>query len=306
MVSFVRQRLIQAIPVLIAVSIASFLLLYFLPGDPAMNLAGERATAADIERIRASLGLSDPLPVQYLRFVGNALQGEFGTSLRTQRSVAEEITSRLWATGQLALVAMVIASFLGIGLGMLAAYQKNTWIDALILVFSSFGICVPVFWLGLMGILFFGVQFKWLPTSGSGTLLHVIMPSVVLALAPLGTIARLTRTSMIEVLANDYVRTARAKGLSEWLVLRRHALRNGLIPAITIVGLQLGALLGGAVITETVFAWPGIGRQLVSAVQFRDFPVIRALILLFALIFVTVNILVDMLYAVIDPLLRTA
>ena len=306
MVSFVRQRLLQAIPVLIVVSMVAFLLLYLLPGDPALNLAGERATAADIERIRESLGLSDPLPVQYVRFVGNALRGDFGTSLRTQRSVADEVTSRLWATAQLALGAMLIASVLGILLGMVAAYWKNGLVDSLILVFSSFGICVPVFWLGLMGILFFGVQLKWLPTSGSGTVLHLIMPAVVLSLAPLGTIARLTRTSMIEVLANDYVRTARAKGLGEWMVLRRHALRNGLIPAVTIVGLQLGALLGGAVITETVFAWPGIGRQLVSAVQFRDFPMIRALIMLFAVIFVFVNILVDMLYAIIDPRLRKA
>jgi peptide/nickel transport system permease protein len=306
MISFVRQRLLQAIPVLIVVSMVAFLLLYLLPGDPALNLAGERATAADIERIRESLGLSDPLPVQYVRFVGNALRGDFGTSLRTQRSVADEVVTRLWATGQLALGAMLIASILGILLGMIAAYWKNGVIDGLILVFSSFGICVPVFWLGLMGILLFGVQLRWLPTSGSGTMLHLVMPAVVLSLAPLGTIARLTRTSMIDVLSNDYVRTARAKGLGEWMVLRRHALRNGLIPAVTIVGLQLGALLGGAVITETVFAWPGIGRQLVSAVQFRDFPMIRALIMLFAVIFVFVNILVDMLYAIIDPRLRKA
>lgn len=306
MFEFVRTRLLQSIPVLIAVSAISFLLLYLLPGDPAFLLAGENATAADIERIRQSLGLDDPLPVQYVRYMGDLAQGDFGTSIRTRRSVTDEITSRLGNTILLAMSAMLIATVVGGTLGLVAAAKKGTWIDAAILVISTFGVCVPVFWIGLLVILLFGVKLDWLPTAGSGSLSQLIMPATVLSLASLGTIARLTRASMIDVFLSDFIRTARAKGLTESAIIRRHVLRNGLIPTLTIVGVQLGTLLAGAVLTETVFNWPGIGRLLVSSVLQRDYPIIRALLLLFAVIFVTVNIIVDMLYAVIDPRIRAS
>lgn len=301
---YIINRLFSLIPVLFGVSLIVFSILKFVPGDPALMVAGLDASPEDVANIRHQMGLDQPVYVQYVRFLGNALRGDFGRSLQTQRPVTEELRSRLPNTVELAVVAMVFAVVFGSALGIIAAtHQYSLW-DNLSMVAAIGGISVPIFWLGLMLMLVFAVQLGWLPVEGTGSPRHLVLPALTLGTASAAMIARQVRSAMLEVLRQDYVRTARAKGLSNGTVVMRHALKNALIPAVTIIGLQFGYLLAGAVITETVFAWPGVGRLLVDGIKFRDFPVVQATILWLALIFSLVNLGVDLLYGYLDPRIK--
>jgi ABC-type dipeptide/oligopeptide/nickel transport system permease component len=272
-----------------------------LPGDPARVIAGVLASPEDVERIRQSMGLDKPLWVQYGNFLGSLLRLNLGTSAHTNAPVIEEIGSRLPYTVELAVVALVIAVTVGLLAGVAAAMRRNTMLDLLISSFSVFGVSMPVYWLGLMMIIVFAIYLHLLPAAGADEPASIVMPAVTLALFSLGLIARMTRSSMLEVLGQDYVRTARAKGAPLRSVVFRHALRNALLPIMTVIGLQFGALLGGAVVTETVFAWPGVGRLLIDSIFFRDYPVVQGLVLMFGTTFVVINLLVDLLYAYVDP-----
>jgi peptide/nickel transport system permease protein len=304
MTRYIVQRMAALIPVLFGVSLIVFSILTFIPGDPALQVGGLDASPEDLAAIRHQMGLDQPVHVQYLYFVGNALRGDFGKSIRTQRPVLEELRARIPNTVTLTAVAMVFAILIGTGLGILAAVRQYSLWDNLAMVVAMLGISVPIFWLGLMLMLLFAVQLRWLPTTGTGTALHLVLPALTLGAASAAIIARQVRSAMLEVLRQDYVRTARAKGLHVRTVVLRHALTNALIPAVTIIGLQFGYLLAGAVITETVFAWPGVGRLLVDAIKYRDFPVVQATILWLALIFSAVNLAVDLLYGYLDPRIK--
>ncbi|MDQ3695683.1 MAG: ABC transporter permease [Chloroflexota bacterium] len=304
MVAYAARRIVLLIPTLIGVSLLIFGVMKLIPGDPAEIVGGMDASDTDLEAIRRRLGLDQPLHVQYLTFVGGALRGDFGESTRSHRPVTDELRHRLPETVKLAVVSMVIATMAGVMLGIFAALRPySLWDNALMAVAIS-GVSTPVFWLGLMLILLFSVQLRWLPTSGSGGPQHLVLPAITLAAGSSAIIARQMRADLIEVMHFDYIRTARAKGLAQRLVVGRHAIRNALIPTVTVVGLQFGNLLAGAVITETVFAWPGLGRLLVDAIKFRDFPVVQATILILAAMFVFVNLAVDLLYFALDPRIR--
>lgn len=298
---YIVQRLLAALVTLIGVSLIVFLLVRLLPGDPARVIAGLLASEQDVQRIRVQLGLDQPLPVQYALFFGRMIQGDLGMSARTQEPVLREILARLPATMKLAVISMTIAGILGVLGGVLAAYRRNSKLDFLISVGTLFGVSMPVYWLGLMLIVLFAVRLHWLPAAGSEKPTSYIMPSLTLAAFSVALIARMTRSSMLEVLGEDYVRTARAKGLREQAVVLRHALKNALIPVITVIGLQFGALLGGAVLTETVFGWPGMGQLLVDSIFARDYPVVQGSVLVFSLLFILVNLAIDIMYAYIDP-----
>jgi peptide/nickel transport system permease protein/oligopeptide transport system permease protein len=272
-----------------------------LPGDPARVIAGVLASPEDVERMRRQMGLDQPLWVQYGNFLGSLLRLNLGTSAHTNAPVIEEIGSRLPYTVELAVVALVLAVTVGVLAGVAAAIRRNTMLDLLISSFSVFGVSMPVYWLGLMMIILFAIDLRLLPAAGADEPTSILMPAVTLALFSLGLIARMTRSSMLEVLGQDYVRTARAKGAPLRSVVFRHALRNALLPIMTVIGLQFGALLGGAVVTETVFAWPGVGRLLIDSIFFRDYPVVQGLVLMFGTTFVVINLLVDLLYAYVDP-----
>jgi len=304
MTRYILNRMATLIPVLFGVSVIVFSILKFVPGDPALQVGGLDASPEDLAAIRQQLGLDRPVHVQYLYFVGNALRGDFGKSIRSNRPVLEEMWSRIPNTVVLTAVAMIFAILLGTGLGILAAVRQYSLWDNLAMATAMLGISVPIFWLGLMLMLLFAVQLRWFPTAGTGTALHLVLPALTLGAASAAIIARQVRSAMLEVLRQDYVRTARAKGLKPRKVILRHALTNALIPAVTIIGLQFGYLLAGAVVTETVFAWPGVGRLLVDAIKFRDFPVVQATILWLALIFSTVNLAVDVLYGYLDPRIK--
>ena len=301
MVRFIIRRLVLLVPLLIGASILVFLTMRLIPGDPARLALGAEATEDQVELMRRQWGLDQPLPVQYVYWIGHALQGDWGRSTISRVPASEEITNRLPATLRLAALSVVIASVLGIGFGLLAAVCHNTWLDRASMVVALLGICTPSFWLGLMLILVFSVRLGWFPSFGQGGLDHLILPSLTLGAAAAALIARVTRSSLLEVLGADYLKTARAKGLAEHLVITRHALKNALIPVLTLLGLELGGLLTGAIVTETVFAYPGIGLLLISSIGNRDFPVIQPALLLFAVQFVLVNLVVDVLYAVVDP-----
>jgi ABC-type dipeptide/oligopeptide/nickel transport system permease component len=301
---YILKRLLLAVPVLFGVSVVVFVAIRRIPGDPAQIMAGQAATQEVVEEIRRSLGLDQPLPVQYLYFLRNLLRGDLGRSLFNGAPVVEELAQRFPRTVRLAFASLLVATFIGVPAGIAAATHRLSWVDTLVMVLALAGVSVPVFWLGLNLILVFSVRLGWLPAFGYETGRHLILPSVTLGVASAAVIARMTRSSMLEVLGQDYVRTARAKGLPERSVVYRHALRNALIPVVTILGLQLGTLLSGAVLTETVFAWPGIGRLLVEAVLARDYPVVQGTILLIATTFVVLNVAVDILYAFLDPRIR--
>lgn len=304
MQGYVVRRVLGIIPILFIVSVLAFSLLHLIPGDPVRTLLGMTATPEQIEAMRASLGLEDPLPVQYVRFLGNALHGDWGRSIVSRKPVSYEIASRLGATFQLALAASALTTLLGVTLGVLSAVYRGSWIDAASMVLSTLGISIPVYWLGLMLILLFAVQLHWFPTAGRAGPEYLVLPTLTLGIYSSAFVTRMTRSSMLEALSQDFARTARAKGLQEHTVILRHVLRNALIPIITVVGLQLSVLLSGAVITETVFAWPGIGKLAVDAIKDRDYPLIQGLILFMATAVVVVNLLVDILYAVVDPRIR--
>ncbi|MBA2448986.1 MAG: ABC transporter permease [Chloroflexi bacterium] len=304
MTRYLVGRLAAAVPVLLGVSLLAFGMMKLIPGDPARLMAGLDASERDIQNIRQQLGLEEPVWVQYATFVTRAVQGDFGRSIRSRRPVADEIGARLPATAELAAAAMALAVGVGITLGVIAAARQYSIWDNLAMLLALLGISVPIFWLGMMLILLFSVGLGWLPTAGRETGLSLVLPSITLGATSAAMIARMARSSMLEVLGQDYVRTARAKGLLELVVLTRHALKNAMIPTVTLIGLQLGTLVGGAVITETVFAWPGLGRLLVDAVRFRDFPTVQALVLLLALLVLLVNLLVDLVYGILDPRIR--
>jgi peptide/nickel transport system permease protein/oligopeptide transport system permease protein len=275
-----------------------------LPGDPAQVLAGQMASAEDVKLIRHQLGLDRPIIVQYGLFLSRLARLDLGRSARTQSPVVKEVWARLPNTVLLAVAAITLACLFGIPAGIISATRPYTWIDYLFTSMGLFGISMPVFWLGLMLVVIFSVILHWLPAGGTGSWEHIILPSFTLAAFVVAFIARMTRASMIEALSQDYTTTARSKGLEERVVIVKHALKNALIPIITAVGLQFGLLLGGAVLTETVFAWPGIGRLIVDSILARDYPVIQGTILIFALLFIMVNLFVDMIYAFIDPRIR--
>jgi len=298
---FILQRILSLVPVLFGVSLIVFAILVFVPGDPALQVAGLDASAEDVAAIRHQMGLDRPYVVQYVYFVANALHGDFGRSIRSHRPALEELWARLPNTALLTIAAMGIAIAVGTALGVTAATRQYSLWDNLCMVAAMLGISVPIFWLGLMLMLAFGLGLRWFPTAGSGTLRHLVLPAVTLGTASAAIIARQLRSAMLEVLRQDYVRTAMAKGLPLRKVVLCHALKNAMIPAVTIVGLQFGYLLAGAVVTETVFAWPGVGRLLVDAIRFRDFPVVQATILWLAIIFSGVNLVVDLLYGLLDP-----
>ncbi|MBN9429101.1 MAG: ABC transporter permease [Burkholderiales bacterium] len=301
MIGFIVRRLLQALPVLFGVSLTVFLMIHLIPGDPAELIAGQNATADDVRNVRQALGLDRSLPEQYVSFVRQALVGDFGRSFRTGRSVAEEIGERYRNTLVLGGVALGFAVLVGIGSGVVSAVRRYSLSDNLALLVSILAVSTPTFFLGLLLMLVFSVWLGWLPLTGFDSWQHLVLPAITLGAASAAVISRIMRSSLLEVLDNQYVRTARAKGLRESVVIWRHAVRNAVLPVITVVGLQLGYLLGGAVVTETVFAWPGIGRLLVQSILARDFPVVQAAVLVVALTFIVINIVTDLVYGLLDP-----
>ncbi len=302
---FVLQRLRHAVFVLIAISIISFFFIH-LSGDPVMLMLPADATAAEVAAMRERLGFDDPLHVQYGRFFWGVLTGDLGTSLYYHVPVLELVFERLPASLELAVAAMAVALVVAVPVGIVSAVTRGSAVDLLSMVGSLFGLSMPHFWLGIMLILLFSVTLGWLPTSGRGTAAHLVMPALALGFGMMAMFARLTRSVMLDVLNLDYVRTARAKGLTERVVVGRHALRNALIPLVTVAGMQFGFLLGGTVVVETVFGWPGLGRLIVQAIFNRDYPLVQAAVLVLAAIFVAVNLAVDLLYGLLDPQVRYA
>jgi len=304
MFQYVVKRLLSTIPVLLGISLLLFFMLRMLPGDPAQVLAGEMATPEEVEIMRHQLGLDRPIHVQYAFFLSRLARFDLGRSARTRNPVAEEVWARLPNTVLLAMVAITLACLFGIPAGIISAVRPYTWADYMVTSTALFGISMPVFWLGLMLVVVFSLILGWLPAGGTGSWKHTILPSLTLAAFVVAFIARMTRASLMEVLSQDYTTTARSKGLKEQVVIIKHALKNALIPIITVVGLQFGLLLGGAVLTETVFAWPGVGRLIVDSILARDYPVIQGTILVFGLLYILVNLVVDLVYAWVDPRIR--
>jgi ABC-type dipeptide/oligopeptide/nickel transport system permease component len=298
---YLGQRFLASIITLLAVSTLVFLMVRLLPGDPARVIAGLLASEEDVQHIRMQLALDQPLYVQYGRFMSGLLQGDLGTSARTSEPVAAEVLQRLPATAKLALLSCCLAACVGILAGVIAATRPYSPFDYLLSVSALFGVSMPVYWLGLMLIIVFAVHLHVLPAAGADRPTSFILPTLTLASFSVAIVARMTRSSMLEVLGQDYVRTARAKGLEEHLVLYMHALKNALIPVITVVGLQFGTLLGGAVLTESVFGWPGMGLLLVDSIFARDYPMVQGIVLTFSCLFILTNLAVDLLYAYIDP-----
>ncbi|MBW2148717.1 MAG: ABC transporter permease [Deltaproteobacteria bacterium] len=304
MQDYTIRRLLQLIPVILSVTVIIFLMLHLIPGDPAEILAGEEATMEDIHAIREQLGLDKPLIVQYFTYMKNIARGDLGRSMRTRRPVLQEIMDRYLNTVWLAAWSVVFMIIMGVTTGILSAIKQYSWLDNISMIVALFGVSMPVFWLGLMLMLIFAVHLGLFPTTGIGSFKHLVLPAVTLGASATAVVARLTRSSMLEVIRQDYIRTARAKGLNEFLVIMRHALKNAMIPVVTIVFLRFGALLGGAVLTETVFAWPGIGWLMIDAIWSRDYPVVQGCILMVAVSFVLINLFTDLLYAFIDPRIR--
>ena len=301
---FVIRRLLLVIPVIVGVSIGVFLMIHLMPGDPARILAGIDASEEDVNRVRHSLGLEDPLPLQYVRFVGRALVGDFGESFRTRKPVLEEVGSRYFNTLLLGVASIVVAILFGGITGIISAVRKYSIFDNLSMMASLVGVSMPTFYLGLMLMLLFSVHLGWFPLVGKESWKNLVLPAVTLGAPSAAVISRMVRSSLLEILDQDYIRTARAKGLQEWIVIGKHALRNAMVAVVTVIGLQLGYLLGGAVVTETVFAWPGIGRLVVQSILARDFPVVQTCVLILATTFVLMNLLTDLLYSLLDPRIR--
>lgn len=317
MVNYILRRLFLAVPVLLGASFLVFISIRFIPGDPAVAIAGELATPAYIAQVRQDMGLDEPLLVQYGLYLQRIVQGDWGQSVRNRIPVTELLAERLPRTLRLAFISLFLAALFGIPIGVISATKANSWIDTISMVFALLGVSMPIFWLGLMLMIFFSVQVtNWLglsqpflPPTGMGegqpdAWKYMVMPTLALAANSMAIQARMTRATMLEVLRADYIRAARAKGVHEQVIIYKHALRNALVPIVTIIGLQFGTLLGGAVLTETVFAWPGIGRLLVDSITFRDYPVIQGAVLLVAAGFVLVNLLVDITYAYLNPRIR--
>jgi len=304
MFTYIVKRLLGMVPTLLLVAVVVFLFVHMLPGDPARLAAGQDADQATVELVRQELGLDLPLPQQFARYFGHMLQGDLGTSLRSKRPVSTEISDRFMPTLWLTLASMAWSVVFGMIIGIVSAVWRNQWPDRLGMTLAVSGISFPAFALGMVLMQIFSVNLGWLPTVGASSWKHYILPSITLGAAVAAVMARFTRASFVEVIQEDFVRTARAKGLSERVVVAKHTLRNALIPVVTMMGLQFGFLLGGSIVVETVFNWPGLGRLLVDAVTQRDYPVIQGLVLLFSLEFILINLIVDVLYGVINPSIR--
>lgn len=332
MLNYTIRRLLMLIPVLVGMTILVFFMIRAIPGDPARIILGQQATPEAVARLTESLGLNQPWFIQYFEYMKNLLSGDLGESLRTSSPISDEIWGYLAATAELSLVALFIAIFIGVNAGIVSAWFQNSWFDYIAMLVALVGISMPVFWLGLMEQWIFSLELGLLPSTGRenvrnpvdsitnfyliDTLLqgrlnqfwevvkHLILPAITLATIPMAIIARITRSSMLEVLRSDFIRTARAKGMRMFWVVYKHSLKNAVIPILTIIGLQMGLLLGGAILTETIFGWPGIGRYIFDAISFRDYPVIQSGILIVAIIFVFINLIVDLLYAFIDPRIK--
>ncbi len=298
------RTLLLSLITLFGVSVLIFLMLRVLPGDPARVLAGLNASEEQVSRLREQLGLDDSLLTQYWEYLSGLLQGDLGQSARTSKPVTTEILARLPATLVLAVVATLVGSIVGVTAGVVAAVRRNSVVDHVISSVAMMGVSMPVYWLGLLLILLFAVTLGWLPAAGSGEPLSIVLPAVTLAAFSTALVSRMTRASMLEVMGQDYIRTAQAKGAPPRTVIIRHGLRNALIPILTVISLQFGALLGGAVLTETVFGWPGIGRLLVDSIAARDFAVVQGIVLVYAFLFILVNVIVDVLYVYVDPRIR--
>lgn len=298
------RRALLSIPTLFGVLVVVFLLLYVAPGDPVQAMVGERADAATIERLRAELRLDDPLPTQFAHYAVGILSGDLGRSYITNRPIIADIAERFPRTLQLAGAAMLLATLLGISIGTLAAIRPHGWFDRIALATTYLGISFPVYWIGLLLILFFAVSLRWFPASGYGRPEFLVLPALALGSRSIAYLARITRSAMLEVLGADFVRTARAKGLTERAVVIRHALRNALIPVVTVIGLDFGAYLTGSILTETIFSWPGIGRYVVMAISRRDLPAVQGSVLFLSVVFVMVNLLTDVAYGQVDPRVR--
>ncbi|ASB87646.1 ABC transporter permease [Bacillus sonorensis] len=332
MLAYCLKRTVMLIPVLIGMTLVVFSIIRFIPGNPAQVILGQRATKEAVQQLTVQLGLDQPWYIQYGRYIGDLLRGDLGTSIRTGAAITKEMQPYLFATLELAFFAMMIAVLIGVNAGMISAWFKNSVFDYTAMLIALIGVSMPIFWLGLMGQWFFSIELGWLPTTGrenvrnpveaityihtldtllqgrfdqfGETIRHLILPATALATIPAAIIARITRASMIEVLQSDYIRTAKAKGVHMFSVVYKHGLKNAFIPILTVIGLQTGLLLGGAILTETIFAWPGIGRYIYDAISYRDYPVIQSGILMIAFIFVMINFIVDLLYAVIDPRIK--
>ncbi|WP_017346955.1 glutathione ABC transporter permease GsiC [Pantoea sp. A4] len=304
MLNYFLKRLLGLIPTLLIVAVLVFLFVHLLPGDPARLLAGQDADAEVVALVRQQLGLDQPLPQQFLHFIWHALQGDFGQSMASKRPVSVEIAARFLPTLWLTLSSMAWAVIFGMGIGIVSAVWRNRWPDRLGMTLAVSGISFPAFALGMLLMQVFSVDLGWLPTIGADSWRHYILPSITLGAAVAAVMARFTRASFVEVLQEDYMRTARAKGVRESRVVLKHGLRNAMIPVVTMMGLQFGFLLGGSIVVEVVFNWPGLGRLLVDSVEMRDYPVIQAEVLLFSLEFILINLVVDLLYAAINPAIR--
>ena len=305
MIKYILRRVLLLIPVLIGVSFIVFSMMHFAPGDPARTMLGETATQDQIDQLRDDLGLNDPFLIQYGRYITNVVVNQdLGRSYVSKRPVANEILTRYPNTLKLAGLGIGLAMLIGIPVGIISATKQYSWLDNITMFFALVGVSMPVFWQGILLILLFSVTLRWLPSSGFDTWQQMIMPAFALGTGSMAVIARMTRSSMLEVYRQDYIRTARSKGLGEWLVINRHALRNALIPVVTVIGLQFGFLLGGAVLTESIFSINGVGRLMVESIQRRDMMIVQGGVLVFAFTFSVINLGVDILYAFLDPRIR--
>ena len=301
MLPLLARRLLLAIPTLFGVLVVVFLLLYVAPGDPVQAMVGERADAATIARLRAELRLDEPLPVQFMHYASGVLRGDLGRSYITNRPIIDDILERFPRTLLLATTAMLLATIVGLTIGVLAAMRPHGWFDRVALAITYLGISFPVYWIGLLLIVVFAVMLRWLPASGYGGWEFLVLPAVALGSRSIAYLARVSRSAMLEVMHADFIRTARAKGLTEFSVISRHALRNALIPVVTVIGLDFGAYLTGSILTETIFSWPGIGRYVVMAISRRDLPAVQGSVLFLSVVFVLVNVLTDAAYRRVDP-----
>jgi len=305
MYKYVLKRLLYLIPVILGVTFLVFTIMYFTPGDPAQIILGESARAEDVAKLRTEMGLDDNFLVQYLRFVKDGVKGDFGRSYATNKPVFDEILSRFPSTLKLTIAGMIVAVVIAIPIGIISATKQYSIMDNLTMVFALLGVSMPNFWLGLMLILLFSVNLGWLPSGGNAGFASLVLPAITLGTGVAGIITRMTRSSMLEVVRQDYIRTARAKGVKENKVINRHALKNALIPIVTIIGLQFGNLLGGAVLTETIFSWPGVGRFMVDAIKTRDTPAVLGSVVFLSVAFSIVNLFVDILYGYLDPRIKS-
>lgn len=304
MLKFFLKRILEVIPTLLIVTVFIFLFVHMIPGDAARLVAGEDATLEDIKLVEKELGLDRPLHEQYISYMGGLLKGDLGTSLKTKRPVSEEIGARFMPTFWLTVWSMVWAVVIGLIIGVVSATKRNKWPDYVGMFAAVSGLSLPSFWLGLVLIQIFAVQFGWFPSGGMESWKSYVLPSITLGTGVAAVVARFTRSSLMDVLKNDYIRTGRAKGVNEQNIVWHHALRNALVPVVTMTGLQFGFLLGGSVVIETVFSWPGLGKLLIDSVAFRDYPVIQAEMLIFALEFIIINLVVDLLYGILNPQIR--